>query len=915
MDYLDELKDIFSRKSESSYPHDAARAQVLGAVKSFIQEKKREIHRMHFEGASGAAVTNRYTSLVDALVKSIYSMGLTSGRETAPHALVALGGYGRKELCFSSDIDIMFLHGGRLDGEAQTANERLLHFLWDLGFEVGHSVRSLRGALRLAKQDDTILTSMLESRLLAGDSATYEAFARKLFAQIKAAGIKQFIRRKERERLRSYRQAGREVYHDEPNIKETAGGLRDYHTGVWIALARYGLKSCRDFFNAGLLDDDKFLKLEKALDFMWRVRNQLFFEEGPHDDALTLARQERIAEAFGYPSTRGALGVELFMQDYYIHANELHRFYEEMLRLGGLPEKRRRAPKSANGGKTERGLRITRQLVYVPEEDSNWFRENPTRLIEVIWYAQRRGLQLSDSAASAIRRNLHLMDDKFRMSPVARDYFMAILSDTARVGATVRLMSDLGILDRYFPEFAAVRHLVWYDEFHQYPVDEHTLRALENLAAIPHLTELGTDALKKILNEVRAPEILSLAIFLHDLGKTERGSHVEHGIQIAGQLGERLALSETQMETLQFLIRNHLTMTHLSQYRDLDDSEIIRSFAAEVGTEENLNMLYLLTFADLYAVRQGAWNDWKSALLYQLYHRTKQLLALPAAVEREHEEYWNTPKANAIAEYLPHLESGFIKKHLKLMSRRYFDSFPPQEIAEHIQMALSLRRVNGAFKCEELPAYSLSKVVVCAKDKLGLFAEIAGSFASQQVSVMSAAVFTRADGIAIDTFHVLDEETDQPLSPTKWELVRETLRKVFRGDRDVGVLVRQVERIPRVARRTMSSLRREVFFDNHVSATHTVIDIEAPDRVGLLYDIASTLSALGLNIFVAKIATDVRQARDAFYVTDSEGNKITDPLRIREIRESIEGALGGMKTASASGSSEEALPGRRVKTK
>ncbi|GAB4346214.1 MAG: [protein-PII] uridylyltransferase [Candidatus Abyssubacteria bacterium] len=904
-DYLNELKE--------RVPQGADRSGLLRAAKCFVQEKKDELHRMHRDGAGGAVITARYTSLVDALITSLYSVGPEHARRAGSHALAALGGYGREELCFHSDIDIMFLHSGRLDKAAQDANDYLLYFLWDLGFEVGHSVRSIREALRLAKRDDTILTSMLESRVLAGDVRTYEAFIHKLFAQIRAAGIRHFIRRKERERARAYRLAGGEVYHDQPNIKETAGGLRDYHTGVWIALARYGLKSCRDFFNAGLLPEDKFLKIEKALDFMWRVRNQLFFEDGPHDDVLTPRRQERIAEAFAYPTTRAVLGVELFMQDYYIHANELHRFYQEMLRLAGLPEKRRRTRTPARSGTTERGLRIVRQAVYLPEQDSNWFRENPARLIEVIWYSQKRGLQLSDSAADFIRRNLDLVDDAFRISPVARDYFMAILSDTARVGATMRLMSELGILDRYFPEFAAVKHLLWYDEFHQYPVHEHTLRALENLAAIPHLTELGTDTLKKILHEIGSPEILSLAIFLHDLGKTERGSHVEEGVAIADQVGRRLALTEPHMETLTFLIRNHLMMTHLSQYRDLDDAEVIRSFASEVGTEERLNMLYLLTFADLYAVRQGAWNDWKSALLHQLYHSARQMLKGPEPGTREHEHYWNTPKAHAVSEYLPHLESAAVRKHLKLMSRRYFDSFPPQEIAEHVQMALSLRRQTAAFKCEEVPAYSLSKVTVCANDKLGLFAEIAGSFASQQVSVISAAVFTRADGIAIDSFYVLDEETDGPLSPTKWELVRETLRRTLRGERDVGALVRQVERIPRVARRTMSSLRRGVFFDNRVSATHTVIDIEAPDRIGLLYDIASTLSALGLNISVAKIATDVRQARDAFYVTDAEGNKIEEPLRIHAIRESIEKALGGTKGESPSDADKEAKPGRRVK--
>jgi [protein-PII] uridylyltransferase len=912
MDYLDELKQKFS-EALSSAPADAGRARLLDAAKSFVGDKREELHKMHFDGAGGAAVVGRYTSLVDSLVQAIYRVAIEEKDVRSPHALVALGGYGRRELCFCSDLDIMFLHEGRLSKGLEAANDYLLYFLWDLGFEVGHSIRSMRESLKLARLDNTALTSMLESRLLAGDASTFEKFTDRLATQIKSAGIKRFIRRRERERKRNYCEAGDDVYHNEPNIKQTAGGLRDYHTGIWIALARFRLKSPREFFNAGLLTDEQFLKLERVLDFLWRVRNQMHLDNGAPLDVLTLSRQEQIAHAFGYRAFRGALAVELFMQDYYTHAMELHRFYREMLRLGGLSEKRRRKDVITRGGKVERGLRIARRRVYLPARDPNWFRENPARLLEVVWYSQKHGFMLSESAEAEMRANLNLIDEQFRASPIARDYFMAILSDISRVGSTVRQMSDIGILDRYLPEFSAIRHVVRYDPFHQYPVDEHTLRALENLAAIPHLSELGTDVLKQILSEIRTPEILSLAILLHDLGKTEEGSHVRRGVRTAEAVGQRLALNEKQMETLRFLVRNHLKMTHLSQYRDLDDWEITRSFASEVGSEENLNMLYLLTFADLYAVRQGAWNDWKSALLFRLYSRTKQMLAQPLHAEDEQAEYWNTTKASAICEYLPKPDFHAVKRHLSLMSPRYLACFSPKEIATHMSMASSLQHKVAVFKCVGLPNYSLSQITVCAKDRLGLFAEMAGTFASQQVSVLSAAVFTRSDGVAIDSFHVVDGETDGPLSSTKWAVVKENLRKALRGERDVGQMIRSVERSPRVARRTMSSLRRGVYFDNRVSATHTVIDIEAPDRIGLLYDIASTFSELGLNLSVARVATEVRQARDAFYVTDSAGKKITDPLRIQKIRERLEEALEPRQRSLAVENNGSRKAKRRVK--
>lgn len=897
----------------ASASNESDRHRLLQASKSFVAEKRDSLYKMHFEGAGGAGVVSRYTSLVDSVVKVAYSLALETRTARCPHALVALGGYGRKELCFCSDLDIMFLHEGRLDKGLESINDFLLYFLWDLGFKVGHSIRTITESLKLASLDDTSLTSMLESRLLAGNQAALEKFLARLANRIHSAGIKRVIRRWERERQRNYREAGDEVYTREPHIKQTAGGLRDYHTGIWIALARFRLKSPRAFFKADLLTEEQFLKLERALDFMWRVRNQMHLRNGAPQDVLTLRRQEQIAHAFGYRPSRGALAVELFMQDYYVHASELHRFYEQMLRIGGLSEKRRCRALKPRVGKSERGLRIIDRHARLPAPGSNWFRENPARLFELMWYCQKHGVMLGEDAEQEVRANLDLIDDRLRVSPVARDYFLAILSDPSRAGSTVRQMSDLGILDRYFPEFAAVKSLVRYDPFHQYPVDEHCFRALENLAAIPRLTELGTEALKKILPEISSQEILSLAVLLHDLGKVDEKSHVKKGVEIAHAVGLRLGLNDRQMESLRFLIHNHLKMTHLSQYRDLDDTEVIRSFAVELGSEENLNMLYLLTFADLYAVRQGAWNDWKSALLYQLYRRTKRVLRRPP--EPEAIDFWNTPKAKAVCEYLPRGGFASVKQHLKRMSPRYFKTFSAQEIAEHMSMVSKLRHRTAAYKCVALPNYSLSQVTVCARDSLGLFARMVGTFAAQHLSVLSASVFTRSDGIAIDSFHVIDTESGGPVPPTKWAVVKENLRKVLRGERTVGELIRRAELSPRLAQRRMTSLRRGVHFDNRVSATHTVIDVEAPDRIGLLYDIASTFAELGLNLSVAKVATDVRQARDAFYVTDLKGGKINDPLRIRQIREKIEEALQPGTSSSPSDAGKRQQIERRTKVK
>ncbi len=890
MDYLAELTKIFSRIAVDAPL--ARRASLLADAKDFFAGKSDSLKRMSREGAGGAAVVAANTALADAVVASIYGAAIKEAdAPLAPHSLVALGGYGRKELCFCSDLDISLVHEGELDENLKKINDYVLHFLWDLGFRVGHSVRSIEESLALADRDDIALTAMLEGRPLAGGESTFENLSKRLLVRVRSAGVERFVRRLEKERSRNRREAGDEIYHSTPNIKHTAGGLRDYHTGVWIALARFGIKSPRKLFQADLLTEEHFLGLEKALDFAWRVRNQVYLDGGSPADVLTHGRQERIAQTFGYRDSRGALAVELFMQDYYVNALELQRFYDEMLRLGGLARTRRAAASVPRGGRTERGLRIAHRQVYLPARGADWLVRRPSRLIEAIWYSQKHGFTLSESAREGIEANLDLIDERFREDPVARDFFLAILSDPLRAGASIRLMNDLGVLDRYLPEYAAIRNVVRYHQFHRHPVHEHTLRALDNIASIPHLSEPGSDVLKRVLSEIEAPEILTLAVILHDLGKAREGEHIEAGVRVAETVGDRLALDAEQMRALRFLVGAHIEMTHISRSRDLEDPEIIRAFASRVGSMENLNMLYLLTFADLKAVRQGAWSDWISALLYRLYSGARDALAGPSGVETRKVDRWNTPKAAAVCEYLRGKDPLSVRQHLKGMSERYLVSFSPKEIADHMKMASSLRDRGPALKWAAVPEYSLSRITVCTADRPGVFAEMVGVFASQQVSVLDAAAFTRADGVAIDSFHVVDGRTEGPLSSQRWAVVKQALRTALGGGRDIEPLIRRAEQSPLAAQKTMPSLRRGVSFDNAASKTCTIIDVEAPDRIGLLYDIASAIFDLGLDMSVARIATDGRQARDAFYVTDRGGEKIDDPLRLEEIEKKIKEAL------------------------
>ncbi len=899
----DHLREAFEAiRTAPDQSESARRAHYLRLAKEYRDTTLGQLRTRHYAGAPGCAIVEGITASVDALLSALFDLAVAErgeGDDTEPLcALVALGGYGRGALFPCSDLDVMVVYEKRLTTRVEGVNNFLLYFLWDAGFKVGHSLRSIAEAVKFAQIDDTTKTAMLESRLIAGNTATFERYQASVLKQVRAKGVSKFIAQKKRERDRVYRDLGDDVYADEPHVKQSAGGLRDYQTGLWIGIAKFGLRTPRELWDQGLISEEAFLRLDLALDFLYRVRVHLHFEAGLQDDHLTLERQEQLAEAFAYEATDIAEAVQLFMQDYYQNAACLHQFYQQMLALG-----RRRSSRLGSvvrlltTEQVDRGLMIANQRVMLPEGEQAWFREDPIRLLEVVWYAQRYGLELSDRARARMEANAHLVGDEFRQSPVARDYFLAALRTPARVGTALRLMDSVGILDRYIPEFQDIRGIIRYESFHQYPVDEHTLRAAENLATIAQLEDKTSHALKSLLESLPRPDLLAFGILLHDLGKVDGENHVDTGIDIAERICARMGLSADATATIVFLIRQHLRMNKLSQYRDMDDPKVIEDFAAEVGTPERLDLLYVLTFCDVNAVRDGLWTEWKSALLLQLYLRTRALLtgtAPPDAPTRLPEA-----KLRAVQELLGKDGAALVDDHLRGMRPSYLREFGPQDIAEHIRLAGRLARTSVAFQFEDTPQLGCSNVTIVTADRPRLFSEAVGVFASLRINILSAEVYTRDDGTVVDVFRVMDPRGDGPLGPDMWETVRRRLRQVLQGERDVHELLAHTPGNGQLRHEPRAATRLSVAFDNQVSDTYTVIDLEAGDRIGLLFDIASELADLNLDLALARIATDVRQARDAFYVRTRAGTKLLQPDVLELVRTSLLDAAAG-KTAQRS---------------
>lgn len=897
-DAAQQLRDAFDTiRGDAALSENARRTQYLRTAKAYRDDTLARLRERHYAGAPGCAIVEGITASVDVLLHALYDLALAERGGTLdtppPCALVALGGYGRGALFPASDLDVMVVYERRRTKLVENINNFLLYFLWDVGFKVGHSLRSVTEAVRFAQVDDTSKTAMLESRLIAGNSATFERYQRSILRQVQAKGLEKFITQKQRERERVFRELGTDVFADEPHLKQSPGGLRDYQTGLWIAIAKFDIRTVRGLWQEGLISEEDFLQLDLALDFLYRVRNHLHFEAGMQDDHLTLERQEQLAQAFAYEATDAAEAVELFMQDYYQNAMRLHQFYVYMLALGRRRTSRLRSVMTRlTTQQVDRGLMIAGQRLMLPEHEDAWFREDPARLFEVVWYAQKYGLEFSDRARARLGDNAHLIDEEFRRSPLARNYFLALLNTPERAGASLRFLDALGMLERYLPEFGEVRGLVRFQAFHQFPVEEHLLRAVENLAVIGQLQDRTAHALKHLLETVPRPDLLALGIFLHDIGKIDEADHVDAGIAAAERMAERMALPPEDTAILTFLIRQHLLMSKLSQYRDLDDEKVIQDFAAEVGTMEHLNLLYLLTFCDVNAVRDGLWTEWKSALLLQLYRRTQSVLvgdtaaATPAAGREA--------KRRAVCDLLGEANGALVNRHLQSMRPAYFREFAPEEIAEHITLARRLDRTNGlAFHVEDKPHLGCSVMTIVTTDRPRLFTTVVGGLASLRISILAADVFTRDDGTVFDMFRVMNPRGDGPLGPDLWDTVRRRLRQVLQGERDVRELLAQTQANGQARHDSLAATRLSVSFDNQVSDTYTVIDLEAGDRIGLLFDVSSRLADLDLDLALARINTDVRQARDAFYVRTRAGTKLVQPDELERVRRALLDAAAG----------------------
>ena len=868
---------------------DALRLQVF---KEFVRRERERLRYEHQAGARGQAVVQQWTAAVDAVVTEAYRMVLLDHEELAGEcAIVALGGYGRGALNMCSDVDLLFLFRRQLPQESPIVRG-VLHLLWDLDFDLGHATRTVDQALSFAASDDIGQTSMVDARYLAGSEPIYHDFAAGFRSRFMGDHGRQFAERKVAQMQERRTKYGGYAQMLEPNVKESTGGLRDVHTMQWIMKARWGSVAIEGLVEHHLLSRHDFRSLEDAIDLLWRVRNELHFIHRRKHDRLDFDVQRRIAEAFKYADTPDALGVELFMRDYYLAAREIVRLTDAVGHQ--LTRRVSRATRVADLIRRRvlpDGAIYVRGKLFLPQKRRSFFHEDPTRLMSLFADTQRNRATISETASRAVHQALDLVDDRFRHDPEVATLFLGILREPTHLDEVVRRMHWVGLLGAYVPEFGRLTCLVQHDYYHAYTADEHSIIVVRRMTDLADSRD--TSMVAEVYRRIPRRDLLHLAGLLHDVGKSGGHGHAERGAEMSVGITGRLGLPEHDQDLVAFLVAHHLDLSHVSQRRDLGDETMIAALAARFNDTTSLDMLYVLTWADMNATQAEPISDWKCQLLDALYQRLRETIERRSqGPETRMMRVLESPHKyrDLLAE---RVGQDAADRQLAGMPRRYSLLYPIDEAERHARQAEMLAQTNPSVLAD-VDWYdddSPARVTVYTYDRAYLLSDVCGVLAVNDLNILYADAYTRADGIIVDIFGVEGVHADPSARSMQVKRLREVFGAVWSGEAKVPDLIAQHRR--RWARRKVKAKRAptHVVFDNQISELCTVVDVFTVDRIGLLYDLSRAISTQGLDIHMARIGTDADRVADAFYVTTEDGRKLTTMERCESVRHALLEAL------------------------
>jgi [protein-PII] uridylyltransferase len=868
------------------------RQSALALIKPRFHAARAHIFRKIEAGTQrGLTAARALSDIQDVLIQVLYDFAnkhfyyAQNPTESERLAIAATGGYGRGLLAPFSDIDLLFLRPFKSTAWGESVIEFVLLMLWDIGLKVGHAARSLDQCLRIARQDLTVRTAVLETRFICGEAALVAELRQRFRAELSSGTGQAFVEAKLAEREARHKKQGESRYLVEPNVKDGKGGLRDLQTLYWIGKYLYQVDDPADLADHGVFTRDEYKNFHAAEAFLWDARCQLHCLAGRPEERLSFDVQPEIARRMGFFAETPRRAVESFMRAYFLVAKDvgdLTRIFCAALEeqntkrapvpqpLPGLPH----SPTPPDEFRVEHG-RLNAQ--------EGAFHRDPANLIRIFHVADAMGIDVHPEAMRAVTRALDMIGEALREDHVANRLFLGMLVSRRDPERALRRMNETGVLGRFVPAFDHAVALMQFNMYHHYTVDEHLIRAVGILAAIERGERRDDHPLaSELVTHIKQREALYCAVFLHDVAKGLPGSHSETGASLARLLCPRWGLSRSDTATAVWLVRNHLLMSDTAQRRDISDPLTVHRFAAEVQSPELLRMLLVLTIVDICAVGPGVWNGWKAQLLHELYHEAESWMSGIVAADAcsaivEAKEEWYGPG---------NTRTGARTHH----SDDYWLAFDRDQLERNARLIAMVKNEGELFalEMEVDPSRSATEIAVCTADHPGLFSQIAGAITACGGSIVEAKAFTAADGVVLDVFAAQDREGHPFGNESGASRLRSVIARALRGEPLPGAAF---ARRAGIRRADVFEVRPRVCFDNEASATATIVEVEGADRPGLLADLARALFDENLSISTAIAATYGERAVDVFYVNDGSGCKLTEADRIARIEERLRKAL------------------------
>ena len=915
--------------------HQLDRALIERMVARLSQGRARlvaDLRRRTVPIEGGPEYVRAASLLIDTVVADLADAASTAVEaEVGPSAkplmdaiaVVGVGGYGRQELCPESDVDLLFLvPPGDVDRDVLSAFiDRVLYGLWDLGLELGHAVRTVEECVEFARADQSVKTGLVDARLIPRTADqpwlertnTFRALELAVEREfLTKAGAKALIEQKIDEARERDQRFGNTVYMLEPDVKSGEGGLRELHTALWVARARWRTRTVRDLLRAGVLSSRETRTAERAYAFLLRVRTELHLTTGRRREGLGFDLQEAIAKTLGYPPTDDSQSstkrrTERFMRAYYFHAGQNRRVAKLIIERATSHPPRRPATVIPTSG----GFKTFGGMLTVGERTQ--FENDPSALVRIFRVAQEESYEIYSYTKDLIAASLGVIDRDVRRAPNVVADLLAIFENPVSNDRTLEQMHELGLLTRLIPEFARVRSRWQHSLYHVYTVDVHTLFVIQALKQI-RLGEMhqSLTELTRRHTELPRPSVLYLAAFLHDVGKGwRRGDHSTRGASVSRTIGARLeqagldTWTSEETDDLVWLVQNHLLMSDISQRRDLDDPELIATFANECGTVERLSMLWLLTVADMKATSPKVWTAWKATLLQELFDKTRSHLTqtarqlasgLASHTEARRRRLVDQLIEEAAKRGRKPIERTDLEAFVAAVPNRYVLAVPRRQMLAHVQ---AWREMNGGrdlwLRVDHHRRDRATELTVLCHDRAGLLALLAGVLSANRLQILSAQIFSvdlpTGGRVALDVLFLTDADGTLCEEPARWVEVRKDLEDVLVAGADVEQMLEARVHGSTLPERPRPHVETKIVIAHDASRSDTVIDVFCADRLGVLHTIAKAFADEGLTINVAKISTQGGRVADGFYVTDASGAKLDRGERLTHLAKRLKDSL------------------------